>query len=109
MPLHHPSFLITTESRPRPVQISVEFKRIGEIDTMNEKYQAEIVIESSWTETEEINSYDPKVHWNPFLFVDNLINESRQHIHYNIEVDESSHTRTITEVRNIKGKNSLKY
>ena len=37
----------------KPVYITIEFLRIGEIDMMKEQYSADIVIESEWIEEEE--------------------------------------------------------
>ena len=49
----------------RDVQVLVGFLRLGEIDTMNEKFQAEVFIEARWVDNSEpIAQYDPKVHWN---------------------------------------------
>ncbi len=43
------------------VEVYIEFLRIGEIDTLNEKYNAEINIECKWIEKDyHINEYDPK-------------------------------------------------
>lgn len=58
------------ETQLRTIQVVVEFAKIGEIDTMNEKYQAELYVESKWTEPSEINCYDPKIHWNPKLYIE---------------------------------------
>ena len=62
------------EPTTKYVEISVCFLSFGEIDTMNEKYQAEILIESKWslskTSPGQISSvYDPKEDWNPKLYV----------------------------------------
>ena len=48
----------------RYVQVAVAFVRIGEIDSMNEKFTAEIYVEAKWIENEEIVEYDPKIYWN---------------------------------------------
>ena len=53
------------DSELKNVQVVIEFTRIGEIDTMNEKYQAEVIIESKWVEKREMTTYDPDVDWNP--------------------------------------------
>ncbi len=45
----------------RHVQVIIEFSRIGEIDTMNEKYTAEFYIEAKWIEKKSFDVYDPKV------------------------------------------------
>ena len=86
----------------RDVNIMVQFRRIGEIDTMNEKYQAEIGIEARWISSEYITDYDVKTHWNPMLYIENILTESKQTIDYCISADENSN-QVITEFRVIKG------
>ena len=50
-------------------QVVIGFLRIGEIDTMNEKFHAEIYIEAKWIDNSyEIGDYDPKKHWNVIIF-----------------------------------------
>ncbi len=58
----------------KTINSAFEFVRIGEIDTIKETFQAEVIIESKWLSTEEVETYDPKTHWNPKLFVENAIN-----------------------------------
>ena len=84
------------------VQVVIEFTRIGEIDTMNEKYQAEVIIESKWTENFDIIEYDPDLHWNPKLFIENAINELKETISYRTHKENGC--TVITEVRRSKGK-----
>jgi hypothetical protein len=47
------------KNKPQIVHVSVEFTRLGEIDTMNDKYNAEICIESKWIEKDHIQNYNP--------------------------------------------------
>ena len=68
----------------RTVQVNFEFYRIGEIDLMNEKYNAEICIESKWIEKDLIQNYNPEQHWNPQLFIENALQEPKEKIKYNI-------------------------
>jgi hypothetical protein len=68
----------------RTVQVYFEFYRIGEIDLMNEKYNAEISIESKWVEKDYIQNYNPEHHWNPRLFIENALQEPKEKIKYNI-------------------------
>jgi len=50
----------------------MNFVRIGEIDTMGEKYQ----IESKWSDfNPQIVEYRPKEHWNPELYIQNILTE----------------------------------
>jgi hypothetical protein len=53
----------------REVQISIQFLRLGEIDTINERYYAEINIESKWIDVGDVNDYDPKNQWNPKFLI----------------------------------------
>lgn len=91
------------EADIRIVQVVIEFTRIGEIDTMNEKYQAEIIIESKWRDKRDYDNieYDPDVHWNPRLFIENAINEIKENITYRVTKENGS--SIITEVRRSKG------
>ena len=95
-----PSFQ-SDELDVRIVQVVIEFTRIGEIDTMNEKYQAEVIIESKWRDKLDIIEYDPDVNWNPRLFIENAINEIKENITY--RVTKENGCSIITEVRRSKG------
>lgn len=96
------SVLYPHDVEMRTVEVLVQFCRIGEIDTMNEKFQAEIYIESKWTEKEFIENYDPKINWNPCIYIDNAIQLAKEEINYYVTLldDNSS---TITEIRTVKG------
>ena len=48
----------------------IEFLRIGEIDTMGEKFNAEIYIEARWLEDDIISEYNIKTNWNPKLSIE---------------------------------------
>lgn len=57
----------------KTVQIVVTFLKIGDIDMINEKYQAEVFIEAKWIENDFIERYDPKRHWNPKLSIEKYL------------------------------------
>ena len=57
----------------RVVYIEYECLRVGEIDTMNQKYYAEYLFTFSWNENEHISFYDKRKDWNPLIFYDNFI------------------------------------
>jgi len=91
-----------SEDLVREVHVHVEFIKIGEIDIMNEKYTAEVHVQSKWKETDlTITKYDPKVNWNPQLYIDNILNELKQTVEYSIE-KENGHLM-IVEDRILKG------
>ena len=74
---------VTNLKRKRDVQVTIEFIRLGEIDTMNEKYNAEICIESKWVEKDNnFQNYNPEQHWNPQLFIENALQEPREKTKY---------------------------
>lgn len=68
----------------KPVEIRVRciFSRVGEIDTLNERYTAEFFFEASWyDDKEKIGSkYDPLMgHFNPQLVVLNHLGDTLKH------------------------------
>lgn len=88
----------------KTVESAFEFVTIGEIDTMNEFFQAEVIIESKWMFNEaeiEREVYDPKKHWNPKLYIENAKNISKEEITYEINVVNG--VTFINETRLIKG------
>jgi hypothetical protein len=90
----------------RIVNIGVQFDRIGEIDTMNEKFYAELTIEAQWKENKKIERFNAENEWNPRLYVENIINEPKVVIKYFTEYE---HPFTIiTERRIVKGKSNRK-
>jgi hypothetical protein len=65
----------------------IEFVRIGEIDTMNDKFNAEICIESKWIEEDnniDIYNFNPENYWNPGLFIENILADPKEKTNYNI-------------------------
>jgi hypothetical protein len=68
---------------------------------MNEKYTAEINIDSEWVLDEEILSdYDPEKNWNPKLYVENSLNIIEK-IKYSLRKEDEK--LMVSEKRYIKG------
>lgn len=90
---------------PKEIQVSVEFLRFGEIDTMNEKYYAEICIEATWLDDKlpglAVKLYDPKTRWNPKLYIENALLEPKEEIFY--EIKKFYDMIVVKEIRHIKG------
>jgi hypothetical protein len=89
------------------VEVLIQYCRIGEIDTINEKYQAEICIESKWIEREPISAYDPRKHWNPMLQIENALQIGSEQVDYHVVRDRDSDFNIITEIRYVKGFSKL--
>jgi hypothetical protein len=97
---------VSTMTKPKEVQIRVVFLRIGEIDTLNEKFYAEILVEAKWEEkrlqsefsglsnTNEKDLIDFAKYWNPGIYVENSLKLDKM-INYKIR-KEYAHTSTIT-------------
>ncbi len=75
---------INLNEKHLPIEIRVRciFLRVGEIDTLNERYTSEIFFEASWFTKDLKNGlkYDPQIgHFNPQLVVLNHIGDSLRH------------------------------
>ncbi|CAF1336233.1 unnamed protein product, partial [Didymodactylos carnosus] len=92
------------------VFIRLIFLRIGNIDTLNEKYEAEAYVEATWFDKSfhpEVQGsaidYNPKVHWNPELVIDNNVGELKQEIFYTVIQHPEEQSSEICEHRTMKG------
>lgn len=94
-------------TQKKTVESAFEFVSIGEIDTMKEFFQAEVIIESKWMFNEaEIEVYEPKKQWNPKLYIENAKNISKEEITYEISIVNG--ITFINETRQVKG-SSIQY
>ena len=84
------------------IEVRIEFMSLGEVDTMNEKYQAEVKIRSRWYDDEIIDQYDKNKHWNPKLFIRNALHDLKEDISYHCT--RMDNKTIITETRVSKGK-----
>ncbi|CAF1482483.1 unnamed protein product [Adineta steineri] len=105
------------------VHVRLVFLRIGEIDTLNEKYQAHVSIESRWSILFEKFSYKlssddqqrlnngksvslekySQFHWHPQLYIENGLGDLKEQIKYSAKLNKENHTIDICEHRDIKG------
>ena len=97
------SMLFSNETNFKIVEVLFQFCRIGEIDTLNEKFQGEIYIESKWVDKEvKNNHYDPKKMWNPELFIENAIQLTNVDVKYHVSKINDQLSQ-IVEVRHVTG------
>lgn len=89
------------ENNFRQIEVMIEFVRIGQIDNMGEKYDAEINFEATWVENQIITNYDANLYWNPMIYVENLLTEHTSAKSYNLK--QQGESTIITEIHNIKG------
>lgn len=97
-----------SENRKKIVEVRFECIGIGELDTINETFQAELIIRSTWNspinDLNDSNAYDPKKDWNPNLSIENAVVIKSENITYKLEKSSDSLDNfRITEVRRVKG------
>jgi hypothetical protein len=105
------------------VYVRLVFLRIGEIDTLNEKYQAHASIESRWPvpydkflshlspadQQRLINGRSISLekyaesHWHPQLYIENALGDLKEQIKYNAKLNPKDNTIYVCEHRIIKG------
>ncbi|CAF1363861.1 unnamed protein product [Adineta steineri] len=118
------SYLLSSQiDKATIVRIRLVFLRIGEIDTLNEKYQAHVSIESRWSILFEKFSYNlssddqqrlnngksvslekySQSYWHPQLYIENGLGDLKEQIKYSAKLNKENHTIDICEHRDIKG------
>ncbi|CAF4288381.1 unnamed protein product [Rotaria sp. Silwood2] len=98
------------------VYIHVIFLRIGEIDTLNEKYQAHASIEARWpvefnklllylsTDGKPISLLNyAQSNWHPQLYIENTFGDLKEQIRYSAKKSKEDNQIYICEHRDIKG------
>ena len=75
------------------------------VDTLNETFRASIILKAKWFEKSRLCYYDPDIHWNPKIIIENgqsiPTTNWTEEITYNlIDFDDSTQ---IIETRKIEG------
>lgn len=109
-----------SSTKVKEVEIRIIFLRIGDIDTLNERFFAEILIESKWEDPElnvefdsEISSPNdeeekelnqPNKYWNPKIYVENSLNDPKQTVYYKVkkEVVDNQLERSDVDLKQLK-------
>uniref|UniRef100_A0A1I8FD75 Neur_chan_LBD domain-containing protein n=1 Tax=Macrostomum lignano TaxID=282301 RepID=A0A1I8FD75_9PLAT len=93
------------------VEIRVVFLKIGEIDTLKELYHADAFIQAKWKEpllegrgAEELKSIDLEKYWNPLLYIDNILSETKEATWVVAQHDPLNSDVYIVERRRLKGR-----
>ncbi|CAD5124063.1 DgyrCDS12366 [Dimorphilus gyrociliatus] len=96
-------------NKKREVYIRVVFLKLGEIDTLKEKYAADVFFQARWREErfdnkDEIEEDDIvwDEYWSPKLSIENLLNSTLMDVWRLVEKDENGHAY-ITEKHRING------
>lgn len=91
-----------SEDYARLIWVRIEFVTIGEVDTMNEKFQAEVKIRSKWYDQGDFTEYDKNKNWYPKLYIENALHDVKEEISYSVTRLEDDKCM-ITETRVAKG------
>lgn len=93
------------EEKTVNVFIQIGFTKIYDIDTINQRFQAEAIIESKWSDPgiKSLNDDLSSLEWKPELFVENSINDVKEEISYKILMDNDSKEMMVSEIRKVKG------
>jgi hypothetical protein len=85
------------------VEIYLTFLRVGEIDNVKERFQADAYFEASWVDNsvDPEGDFDPRQQWEPELFLENAVANLKQDIKYRVE--RVNDVTKIYECRLIKG------
>lgn len=100
------------KSHRRTVECRIQFLKLGEIHVTQEMFRATVVIKSKWTEHGMlIDKYDPEVHWNPELFVENWkrIPASTNVVNISYTVQHKNDSTVVIETREIQGRSQRKF
>jgi hypothetical protein len=88
------------------VHIRLEFVAIGDVDSVNEKYWAEVKIKSKWSHEGEVGEFDKKAWklWQPKLYIENALDDKfKEEVTYAVEKDSDGKNSIVTETRLAKG------
>ncbi|CAF0955531.1 unnamed protein product [Brachionus calyciflorus] len=102
-----------TSNQTYTVELRLIILKIGNIITKENRFSCEAFLEASWYDKnlakqlsytpENLNKikYDERYHWNPHLYIQNLLSHQSQEIWYNVE--KCSQGYKISEKRRFKG------
>jgi ribosome-interacting GTPase 1 len=98
------SLINIEKSSKKNVYLCIEFHRVGQIDMMNEVFQATVNIYASWEVDKIIEEFVESKEWTPSLYIENLVDEKQKKIQYKIEKIGEKNATKVTQITNVNGK-----
>ena len=95
--------LSESENSLKAVYVAIQFDKFGQIDTLNETFQADVMIIASWEDDKIGGNYDEFVDWNPNLYIENSIQERKKSQQFKLEKLNEKNTTKITQIIQISG------
>ena len=87
------------------MQVYIVFLKVGEIDNVKERFQADAYIESRWEDNtidvKHMDNFDSKCYWNPELYIENSLGNLNTVVKYKAE--STDYGIFVVEMRTIKG------
>ena len=85
------------------VCIRASFTKIYNVDTQNQRFEAEAIIESKWFDPniDDLSYNTSELKWKPEIYIDNSINDPKEQIVYKVFIENG--TIMVSEIRKVKG------
>lgn len=92
------------ETTKTEVSIRMGISKLYDIDTINQRFHAEVIVESKWHDA-SIKSIqdDTKTIWRPDIYFENILNEPREELSLKLVWDDESRRVMVSEIRKVKG------
>lgn len=93
----------SNSNNPTDVHVRISFTKILKVNTIQQTFEAEAIVESKWHAPEVITAGYPisRLTWRPDLYIDNAVNEPREQTEYSIVSENDKFM--VYEIKKIKG------
>jgi hypothetical protein len=97
-------FDVLNREIPNDVYVHASFTKIHDIDTVNQRFQAEVLIESRWHDSSLKSTKDlASIEWKPEIYIENAVNDPKEEVSYKIVMDKQTNLLMVSEIRKVKG------
>ena len=97
-------FDVLKEEISNDVFIHASFSKVHDIDTINQRFQAELLIEARWHDSSLKSVHDySAIEWKPEIYIENAINDLKEEVSYKIVVEKHTNLLMVSEIRKVKG------
>jgi hypothetical protein len=83
------------------VLIRIGFTKLFDLDTLNQRFNCEALIESKWYDT-SITSLNDEIEWKPDIYIENAITDPKEEINYKILKDSDNSKLFVSEIRKVR-------
>jgi hypothetical protein len=96
--------MITRDEKTKIVLYS-SFLKIGQIDNINQRFEADVYIEAQWEDNKVIeDTFNPSKYWTPDLYIENVFEDPNKYqIKYKVIKSKNSDQTIVVEMINISG------